>query len=229
MIQDPLLQRVRQRAMYEPGLCSGVIQILKEGTFGLAVKKGEQAGCKNNEEPRRGALNWNSTRLLTTWNLLGSFLGIWKLLMSHWWTLARLVWSDPQALLFMPPLDVQLPLTVKSFLHFDVIECIIMTLGCPPEGLLDASLIKIALTHEDNLDRWAIWGRDRSSYCDRLQSWSGFGDFRKVLIFLRGQQVGSKLFLNGFQELIWEVHHASWNSAEFFYNVTAKIVSKRVA
>lgn len=48
---------------------------------------------------------------------------------------------------------VQLPLTAKGFLHFDAIECIIMTLGCPPEGVLDASLIKIALTHEDNLDR----------------------------------------------------------------------------
>lgn len=38
-------------------------------------------------------------------------------------------------------------------LHFDAIECIIMTLGCPPEGVLDTSLIKVAFTHEDTLDR----------------------------------------------------------------------------
>lgn len=29
-----------------------------------------------------------------------------------------------------------------------------------------------------------------------------FGDSRKVLIFLRGQRAGPKLFLDGFQELI---------------------------
>lgn len=101
--------------------------------------------------------------------------------------------------------------------------------GMPTRGSLDAFLIKVVLTHEDTLERWAIYGRDRSPYCDGLQSCSCFGDFRKVLIFLRGQQAGPKLFLDGFQELIWEVHHASWNSAAFFYNVTAKIVSKRVA
>lgn len=40
--------------MYEPGLCSGVIQILKEGTFGLVVKKGEQGALKTMKSPEEG-------------------------------------------------------------------------------------------------------------------------------------------------------------------------------
>lgn len=34
-----------------------MIQILKAGAFGLVVKKGEHGGYKDNEEPRRGAVN----------------------------------------------------------------------------------------------------------------------------------------------------------------------------